>query len=133
MTPATRLRLARLRLRWCRVRSCYIRARLQTVTRWRTLCADMRQNPGHRRLLILGLLWLVASVWNWWMTLYVVPSLGGSRAATPRCPLCLRHQPATRLDRCRLAVGHVLGDAPKRCTIRPGSREDVRPLVCLTA
>jgi hypothetical protein len=73
MTPASRLRLARLRLRSCRVRSAY--ARLRTLTRWRTLCVDLRQNPGHRRLLILGLLWLVASVWNWWMALYVLPSL----------------------------------------------------------
>jgi hypothetical protein len=47
------------------------------VTRWRTLCADLRQNPGHRGLLILGLCWLVASVWNWWMALYVLPSLVG--------------------------------------------------------
>jgi hypothetical protein len=34
-------------------RRTYARARLQAVTRWRTLCAYLRQNPGHRRLDIL--------------------------------------------------------------------------------
>lgn len=75
MTPANRIRLTRLRLRWCRVRSCYARARLQTVTRYYSLRADLRQSPAHRRLLILGLLGLVASVSNWMLALYVLPSL----------------------------------------------------------
>jgi hypothetical protein len=99
---------------------------LQTMTRWRTLCINLRQSPGHRRLPILGMLWLVSSVWNWWMALYVLSPL----------VILVRQRPGVR---CGFVVnlllgwtvvgwlvGNVLGHAAERCPIPPGSGSDAR-------